>query len=55
MKEYRVRYYLSDMYHTYIITAENEYKAIKKALSIPEECKELLHDFKIDRYYQPWN
>lgn len=56
MKEYKVSYMLGDMYHSYIEAAENEAKAIQKVLNrLPDECKEIMHDFKIERYFQKWN
>ena len=56
MKTYKVRYYLDNFYHTYLIDAENEYDAIDLAIrSIPSTNQPLLHDFKIERYFQEWN
>lgn len=56
MKEYKVSYYLGNMLHTYIEDAENECEAIEKATKrIPKTSKDIFHDFKIERYYQPWN
>jgi len=56
MKDYRISYYLDDMYHTYIVTQPNEATAIMKAIQfIPEGSREILHDFKIERYYEDWN
>lgn len=56
MKDYKVSYMLGDMYHTYILTAENEAQAILKAVNrLPDGSKERLHDFKIERYIQKWN
>lgn len=56
MKEYEVSYYLGDTYHSCIVEANNEAEAILKKLnSLPDRCKEIMHDFKIERYYQPWN
>ena len=55
MKEYKVSYYLGDMYHTYLIDADNEYEAATKALhSIVETSRDIFHDFRIERYYRPW-
>lgn len=56
MNDYKVSYYLGDMYHTYILTAENEAQAILKAVNrLPDGSKAILHDFKIERYIQKWN
>lgn len=55
MREYSVTYYLGDMYHSYIVDADNEAEAITKALAnLNSRSKEIMHDFKIERYYQPW-
>ena len=55
MKEYSVSFYLGSMPHSLIIGAHNEAEAIKKALNrLPDGCKEIMHDFKIERYCQPW-
>lgn len=51
MKDYRVSFYLGDMLHSYIVEAENEYKAIQKALIMPEGSAEILHDFKIEHLH----
>ena len=52
--EFRVKYYLGYMYHSYIIEAENEAVAIMKAIrEIP--AKEIMHDFKIEKHFQAWN
>ncbi len=56
MKTYKVKYYLDIFYHTYLIDAENECDAIDQAIRrIPSTSKPLLHDFKIERYFQEWN
>ena len=56
MKDYNVSYMLGDMYHSYIITAENEAQAILRTVNrLPDGSKEILHDFKIERYIQKWN
>lgn len=56
MKEYKVSYMLGDMYHSYIETAENEARAIQKVLNrLPDGSKEIMHEFKIERYFQKWN
>lgn len=56
MKDYRISYCLGDMYHTYIVTQPDEATAIMKALQfLPEGSRKLLHDFKIERYYEVWN
>ena len=54
MKEYRVSYYLGNMYHEYIIDAESEDRAKEKVVSrsyYPESIREL----KAERYYPEWN
>lgn len=57
MKEYRVSYYLSAMYHSYVVEAENEFSVLKSLVSKFDRLRtgELLHDIKIERYYQEWN
>lgn len=53
MKTYQVSYYLGEMYHKYLVDAENEYEAIRKSVGrLPQTSKEIIHDFKIERYYQ---
>ncbi len=55
MREYSVTYYLGDMYHSYVVDADNEAEAVMKVLNrLPDVCKAIMHDFKIERYYQPW-
>ncbi len=55
MKEYEVSYYLGDMYHCCIVEADNEAEAILKELrTLNDRSKEIMHDFKIERYYRPW-
>lgn len=55
MREYLVSYYLNDMLHSWIVEADNEAEAILKALkSLNDRSKEIMHDFKIERYYRPW-
>jgi len=55
LKEYKISYYLRNMYHTYLLDAENQQEAEERALrDIPETSKPLLHDFKAERYYRPW-
>ena len=55
MKDYYVSYYLGDMFHIYTEEAENECKAIEKAMGrIPENSKKLFHDFKIERRIDKW-
>ena len=56
MKEYEVSYYLHDMHHCCIVEADNEAEAILKELkTLNDRSKEIMHDFKIERYYQSWN
>jgi hypothetical protein len=53
---YQISYYLGDMYHVYLMDANNEAEAITKALNrIQDRSKVILHDFKIERYYPEWN
>ena len=55
MKEYSVSYYLDNMYHTYLVDAHHEAEAYEKVLKgIPEACKPIMHDLKIERYYRKW-
>lgn len=54
MKTYSVSYYLSGMYHTYLVDAENEAGAIQKVLGGLYH-PEIMHDFKIKRYHEVWN
>lgn len=54
MKQYKVKYDLGKMYHSYVIEAKNEAEAIREALSqIP--CPEIMHDFSIEKYVPEWN
>lgn len=56
MKDYRVSYYLGDMLHTYIITAESEIDAIVKVMrAIPATSRKIFNNFKVERYYEEWN
>jgi len=54
MKDYQVSYYLGDMYHAYVINARNEDEVVKKVMT-RQYYPELLHDLKVERYYQEWN
>ena len=55
MKEYSVSFYLNDMYHSYLVDADNEAEAILKVMkSLNSRSKEIMHGFKIERYYRPW-
>lgn len=55
MKDYSVSYYLDNVYHQYIVEAENEYQAINQVMrGMPEGSAKIMHNFKIERYYQPW-
>ena len=54
MKEYKVSYYLGDMLHTYIVTAECEEKAMLEVIN-KLYYPEIMHDFKIEKYTQKWN
>ena len=56
MKDFRVSYYLGDFFHCYIVEAENEHHAISKTMcSIPNASRNIMHDFKMERYVQEWN
>lgn len=56
MKDYAVSYYLNNLYHTYIVEAENEAQAIKEVLDrMPDTSKPLFHDFKIKQSETVWN
>lgn len=54
MKTYRVKYYLKDMLHTYLVDAENEAEAISKVIK-GLYSPEIMHDFSIERYFEEWN
>lgn len=55
-KTYQVSYYLDDMYHKYLVDAENEYEAIRKSVGrLPQTSQEIMHDFKIECYHEKWN
>lgn len=55
MREYKVSYMLGDMYHSYIIEAENEATAIMRVINrLPDSSKKIFHEFTIDRYYIKW-
>ena len=44
------------MLHSYIVEAENEYRAILNCLhKMPDTSSDIMHDFKIERYFQEWN
>ena len=50
MKDWQVSYYLGDMFHCYVIEAENEYDATLKLLnSIPKGSHKLFRDLKVAR------
>lgn len=57
MKEYRVSYYVGDMFHKYVVEAESEFDVLKNLVSKFEQLstKSLLNTIKIERYYQDWN
>lgn len=56
MNEYKVKYYLGDMIHTYVIEARNEYDATWKVLQyISTGSEKLFHSLTIERHYQEWN
>jgi hypothetical protein len=56
MKKWQVSYYLDNFYHAYVIDANNEAEAYEKVLkSIPTTSKTIMHDLKIERYFQKWN
>lgn len=50
MEVWQVSYYLSDMYHCYVIEAKNEYEATMKVLkSIPECSKNIFRKLTVVR------
>ena len=50
MKEFKISYYLGEMFHCYTEVAENELKAIQKALDrIPDTSNGIFHDFQVKR------
>ena len=54
--KYIVSYYIADLYHSYVVTADNEASAIKNVMkSMPSKSAELMHSFNIERYYLEWN
>ena len=56
MKDWQVSYYLDDMFHCYVIEAENEYDATLKLLnSIPKGSHKLFRDLKVARKKVDWN
>ena len=56
MKDWQVSYYLDDMFHCYVIEAENEYDATLKLLnSIPKGSQKLFRDLKVARRKVDWN
>lgn len=56
MKDWQVSYYLDDMFHCYVIEAENEYDATLKLLnSIPKGSQKLFRDLKVARKKVDWN
>ncbi len=49
MKEFKVSYYLGDMFHCYTEVAENELKAMQNALNrIPNTSSGLFYGFSIE-------
>lgn len=56
MKEYQVSYCIGNMYHAYLIDAENEAAAYEKVLrTMPPASKAALHDLRIKRHFAEWN
>lgn len=56
MKDWQVKFYLVDMYHSYIIQAKNEFEAYMTVLNrFSNRAQELLRDLSITRHYQEWN
>lgn len=56
MKEYSVSYYLGDMYHSYLVDADNEFEATEKVMrGIPKTSKHIFRDLTVKRYFREWN
>ncbi len=56
MKDWQVSYYLGEMFHCYVIEAENEYDATMKCLkSIPEGSKKYFRDLIVAIRKEEWN
>ena len=56
MKKWQVTYYLDNFYHAYVIEAHHEAEAYEKVLKgIPETSKPIMHDLKVERFFQKWN
>lgn len=56
MNDWQVSYYLGDMFHCYVIEAENEYDATLKLLkSIPEGSQKIFRDLIVAKRKQEWN
>ena len=53
MKEYQVSFYINDMYHCYIIDAENESHAKRRVLK-ESPYPELITNLTAERYYPEW-
>ena len=53
--EYLVSYYLGNMYHSYLVDADNEAEAFLKVLNgLNENGKKILHNLKVERHYRKW-
>ena len=56
MREYRVSYYLGDMYHSYLVDADNEFEATEKALrGVVSTSMGIFTGLKVERYFREWN
>ena len=55
MKDWQVSYYLGEMFHCYVIEAENEYDATMKCLkSIPEGSRKHFRDLIVAIRKEEW-
>ena len=55
MKKWSVSFYLDTFYHSWVIDAHYEAEAYEKVLRrIPDTCKQILHDLKVEKYYPEW-
>ena len=56
MLEWKVRYFVGNMLHSYVLDAETQLDAIMKAINrIPEGSRCFVSDFSVERNYKEWN
>lgn len=56
MKDWQVSYCLGNMFHAYVIEAENYFEALQKVLNrIPQTSQDIFNDLKVEECYSKWN